>query len=275
MRILITGNALDNLTGQPMSCYELARVLSKDHEVHFVVLPNRLNNNVLQRNLEALGVRCGYEADEEYDLILANEWKPDVKGYTINIVRSEYDEETPIGGCDFYVCIRPSIQRHIVEEHDILIADTKVIYNGVDRERFKPRKKSKRNFFKIVAPCTLDTRRKKMLNYIISTLNEKRQLFIFGEPHGIKLDESPYVHYHPAKFNIEEDIADADLVVGILLGRVNLEANSCGVPSIYYDPVTLNETLFFLEEEEFDKRHNIENVVKEILELYENLSRSR
>lgn len=270
MKILITGNALDNFTGQPMSCYELARVLSKSHEVHFVVLPRRLNKNVLQRNLEALGVRCSYEADSEYDLILANEWKPNVKGYTINIVRSEYAEETPIDNCDFYVCIRPSIQKHIVEEHGIPVEKTKVIYNGVDRERFKPREKTKRDYFKIVAPCTLDIRRKKFLNYIISTLNKKRRLFLFSEPHGITLDDSPYVYYHPSKFNIEEEIADADLVVGILLGRVNLEANSCGVPSVYYDPETLEETEFFLDEKTFDERHNINNVVKKILEIYDN-----
>jgi hypothetical protein len=73
------------------------------------------------------------------------------------------------------------------------------------------------------------------------------------------------VKVFPDTFNIEKPIAEADYVAGILLGRVNLEANSCGVPSKIYDPVTLKNTIFLLDEKEFDNKHNIKNVAKKIL----------
>ena len=159
MNILIVGNAMDNFSGQPLSTYENAKELSKEHNVSVLVLPNRWSNNELKRGLEDCGVKCIYKAEPKYDLILASEWMPkDVEGYKINIVRSEYDCETPIPNCDFYVCIRPSIQDHIVNEHNIPKDLTTVIYNGVDRDRFKPIKNKTldRGYMKVVAPCTID-----------------------------------------------------------------------------------------------------------------------
>lgn len=266
MKLLLVGNAMDNLSGQPMSTYEMAREFSKEHDVTVCVLPNRWSNNIIKQNLESFGVKCVYDVEPEYDLIIASEWCPNVKGKKINIVRSEYDEETPIEA-DFWVCIRPSIQEHIIKEHGIPEGKTKVIYNGVDRERFKSIKKTPRDHFKIVAPCTIDSLRKKWLNHLISTLNPERHLYIYGVDYGITLDRSPFLHMKTARFDIETAIADADLVSGILLGRVNLEANSCGVLSEYYHPVTLERTEFLLPEEEFDKRHNIKNTVKYLLEI--------
>lgn len=266
MKILITGNGMDEYSGQPMSCYENARELAKEHEVSVICLPGRWG--LFKEKLEPLGVKCIYNPEPEYDLIIASEWKPACKGFVINTVRSEYDCETPIPNCDFYVGIRPSIVEHIVREHNIPREKTAVIYNGVDRERFKPIEKSPRDHFKIVAPCTIDNLRKKFLNYIIGTLNKDRQLYIYGQQF-VELDKSPFLHINPPRFDMENVIADADLVVGILLGRVNLEANSCKVKSLIYDPETLKSQEFFLSEEEFDKRHNIKNTVKYLLEIYE------
>lgn len=267
MRILITGNGMDEMSGQPVSCYENAKELAKNHDVSVICLPKRWG--FFREKLEALGVKCIYEPESEYDLIIASEWKPDVNGFVINTVRSEYDCETPIPNCDFYVGIRPSITEHIIKEHGIPPDKTATIYNGVDRERFKRIEKSHRDHVKIVAPCTMDEIRKKFLEMLVAQSNEKRQVYIYGH-NFIGFGGSQYVHIHEPRFDMENIIADADLVVGILLGRVNLEANSCGVKSLVYDPETLVYEEFLLSEDEFDKRHNIKNTIKYLLDIYEN-----
>lgn len=267
MRILLVGNAMDNFSGQPMSTYEMAKEFSKEHDVSVCVLPGRWSDNILKRNLEKLGVKCIYNPMPEYDLIIASEWMPNVSGFKINIVRSEYVWETPIVGCDFYTCIRPSIQDHIVEEHDIPKEKTMVLYNGVDRTRFKPQIKVPRDYELLIAPCTIDNLREKFLNHIIGTLNEKRVLHIYGEEKGADLIKSPYCRIFKPRFDMENVISQADVVVGILLGRVNLEANACGIKSVIYNPETLESEEFFLDDKTFDERHNIVNTCKNLLKI--------
>jgi len=269
MKILLTGRTMTYLSGQPLYVYELARELARNHEVS--VLSLWVHNELFQ-NLVRDGVKCITEPEKEYDLIIASESKPDVKGFAINVVHSEYECETPIPNCDLYVCIRPSIQKHIIQEHKIPKEKTVVIYNGVDRKRFsenfdKTLKKS-RKFKLTVVPCTLDSLREKFLNHLISTATKDNMFMFVGENLGIRLAKSPYVIYAKSTFNIEKYIQQADEVAGILLGRVNLEARSCGIPSVIYDPKTLKKTEYFPEEELFDKRHNIINVAKQILKAY-------
>jgi len=174
---------------------------------------------------------------------------------------------------DFYVCIRPSIREHIINEHEIPEEKSTVVFNGVDRERFKKREKKPRDYKRIVCPCTIDGLRRRFLNRVISEVDDakgKARMDIYGyDFNKIQLLKSPYVTRYNPKFNIEEEIGDADLVVGILLGRVNLEANSCGVPSLIYDPRTLKYETFFLTEETFDSLHNIKNTIKYLLNIYE------
>lgn len=268
MRILITGNTMDNFSGQPMSTYESARVLSRNHDVTVICGLGGWVDNELKRNLEKLGVKCQYDYDKEYDLIIASEWCPNVKGFKINTVRGITDWETPIPNCDVYSCIRPDVQEHIIKEHGIPEEKTVVIYNGVDRERFKPMIRTPRDHTKIVAPCNVDSLRFNWLNHLLTILNKDRQLYIYTKKTRYKLPYNPWVHYEEPTFYMEKVIADADVVVGIYLGRVNLEAASCRVPSIIYDPETFVAEGYLPPEEEFDELHNIENVVKRLLNLY-------
>lgn len=268
MRILLTSNTMTYLSGQALYVYELARALPFEHDI---TVASHWGNNDLLHGLNAAGVRCFTQEqleDSTYDLVIVSGWKPEIKAAVfINVVHSEYDDETPLPDCDMYVCIRPSIQEHIIAEHGIPREKTVVIYNGIDRIRFSPKKKLPRDFTKVVVPCTLGVLREKFLNAIIDEATVQRQIFIFGDNYGAKLHSSPYVHIAPSKFHIEKDIADADEIAGILLGRVNLEANSCGVASWIYDPVTLEKKFFLMTEEEFDARHNIVHVAKQILSL--------
>jgi len=274
LNILISVNTMDNLSGSCVSTFTNAIEFKKQgHTVSVVCLNGHWVDNALKQNLEKADIKCLYDhqLEDKYDVIYCSEWCPDVDGVKIQTVRSEFDCESPIANMDFYVCIRPQIQEHIVKEHDIPAEKTTVIFNGVDRDKFKKIEKTKRDYLRIVAPCTIDNLRRRFLNSIITEINAakgKMRMDIYSYDFGIELIKSPYVQVLEPKFDIEKEIADCDMVVGILLGRINLEANSCGVPSLIYDPRTLKKEKFFLTEKTFSALHDIKNVCKYLLEVY-------
>ncbi len=270
------------LSGQPLYCYELAMELKRQgHEIE--VRSNwtafgGTDGHKLFENIAKAGIRpTGWDSTwltKDFDLWIASEEEsmriagdiPDVP--MIQIVHSEYDVETPIKDRPFaYVCIRPSIQDHIVKEHGIPEEKCHVIYNGIDRKRFKKGKKHKGDYNLTVVPCTFDPLREKFIRHCERLASKMNHFHFYGNPHGVEIKETEFVKVFPDTFNIEKPIAEADYVAGILLGRVNLEANSCGVPSKIYDPVTLKNTIFQMEEKEFDNKHNIKNVAKKILAI--------
>jgi hypothetical protein len=286
MQILITGNSMSYLSGQPLYCYELARELKRiGHDVEVRSDWNGFkgtDGHKLRENLEKDGIRCAFWGDDcaKFALWLAsedismrvNEKIPEVP--MINIVHSEYGCESPIQERPFaWVGIRPSIVDHIVDEHKIPREKCFVVYNGVDRKRFSKGKRHEGEYNLTVVPCTFDTLREKFIKHCESLANENNHYHFYGSNHGVTIKETEFVKLFPDTFEIEKPIKEADYVAGILLGRVNLEANSCGVPSMIYDPVTLEEQRFLLPEDEFNKRHNIENVAQQLLKIYDDFIR--
>lgn len=284
MKVLLTGLSMAYLSGQPLYVYELARELKKrGHDVQVMSdWTNPMKNSegwMLKKNLTDQGILTlnwhEYPTGKNYDLIIASEPQsiaavrdlPDVP--VVNVVHSEYECETPLPNTSqtkWYVCIRPSIAAHIVTEHDIPIEKVKVIYNGVDRARFDPALKRPHEHYTVVIPCTLDTLREKFLNDEIHRAVPERRVHIVGMDCFAKLDESPFVTYSPDTFHVEQAMANADEVSGILLGRVNIEAWSMGLPSTIYDPETL-EHHTYPPPKDFDKRYNIKNVANQIINL--------
>jgi len=266
-KILISCETMEYLSGSPLYNYTLAKELAKDNEVHFQSV---WTDNFLKTDLERLGVKCIFSTQEEYDLALMSQRrynKPNAKK-VINIVHSEYDCETPIEGCDHYVAIRPSIKEHLVKEHGIKDEDITVIYNGVDLERFKPVEKTERDYIKVVIPATIDKLRQKMFDYYVSRASEKFRVFIYGRQFDGFIPEKEYVYVSDEVDDIENYIADADLVAGILLGRINLEARACNVPSVIHNPDNPEEMeKYFPDRKEFEERHDIKNVAKQLCQV--------
>ncbi len=264
-KILISCETMAYLSGSPLYNYTLAKELAKTHEVHFQSV---WTDNFLKRDLEALGVKCVFSTQEEYDLALMSQRrfaKPNAKKI-VNIVHSEYDCETPIEGCDHYVAIRPSIKEHLIKEHDIKDEDITVIYNGIDLERFKPKEKSERDYIKVVIPATIDPLRQKMFDYYTSRANKDFRVFIFGKQFGGVIPENEFVYVHEEVDDIENYIADADLVAGILLGRINLEARACDVPSVIHNPDNPDEMeRYFPDRKEFEDKHDIKKVAQRLV----------
>ena len=269
MRILLTTRKMGYLSGSCLYVYELARELSKTNDVtvlsDWTVIGS--DGEKLKKGLK--GVKKISYMRGEYDVVIASQFCPEVKCPVINVVHSEYDVETPISNCNAYIAIRPSIRDHIIAEHNIDSDKIFVVYNGVDLERFKPMDKPKRDFKLTVVPCTIDKLREKFINHLCSLSNEKNVYMFFGDYYNAKVNKTPYTLFYPAKFDIEKVIAQADEVAGILLGRVNLESMACGVPSLIYNPDTLESYKF--ECEDFKERHDIKMVSKELLDIIKSI----
>jgi hypothetical protein len=286
MKILLSTLSMSYLSGAPLYVFEIARELRRlGHDVQIVSDwrggLTGVEGHKLKEELELATIKCVQFGDryEMPDFIIASERDsekvldefPNVPA--IVVIHSEYECETPISDRTQilkYICIRQSILRHIIDEHQIPEEKCVVVYNGIDRERFKKKKKEDRDYYKIVVPCTLDTLREAFLNSLIDSASEQRRVFLYGMDCGAKLHKSEWVKIYPDKFHIEDEIADADEIAGILLGRVNLEAWSCGVKSSIYDPVTLEHKVYDAPLD-FDRNHNIKNVAKQLLSFYESL----
>ena len=80
------------------------------------------------------------------------------------------------------------------------------------------------------------------------------------------IPEKEYVYVSDEVEDIENYIADADLVAGILLGRINLEARACDVPSVIHNPDNPDEMeRYFPNRQEFEDRHDIKKVAQRLV----------
>lgn len=268
MKILIVCETMRYLSGSPLYNYTLAKELVKSNEVYF---QSDWADTFLKRDLEASSVKCISVSTEEYDLVLISQRRfvgQNAKK-TINIVHSEYDCETPLGGVDHYVAIRPSIKEHLIKEHSIPEEKITVIYNGVDLDRFKPLEKTKRDYIKVVIPATIDNMRQKFFDYYTSKASKDFRIFLYGMNFGGKIPKNEFICESNEVNDIEKHIADADIVAGILLGRVNLEARACNVLSYIHNPNNPEEyEVFYPHRWDFEERHDIKKVAERLLSLY-------
>lgn len=279
MNILITCNTMCYMSGSPLYNYTLAMELAKQHNVYIYSSFNKWvieddSKDIMRKNLESVGIKCidmSHKLDNiRFDLVICSQQtlpKNILYKKLINIIHSEYDNEVPINNANIYVGIRPSIVEHLKNKYNI---DAVLVYNGVDRNRFNRNIKATHlgHYTEVVIPCTLDKLRERFLNYWIDKANNELLVMIYGLQCGAKLHTNPFAIILPPTFYIEQAMSEADYIAGILLGRVNLEANSIGIPSYIHNPEQPEEyTQFLLSEEEFDQKHNIINVANQLINL--------
>jgi glycosyltransferase involved in cell wall biosynthesis len=263
MKIILVCSTMEYLSGSPLYHYTLAKELVKEHQVSFL---SKWSPNHLMFELEELGVEILNEPKGHYDLAIVSQRDMPLPSAnkTIHIVHSEYDCETPRDNMEHYVAIRPSIKEHLIKEHNIPEEKIKVIYNGIDLELFSPREQSKRDYFKVVIPATRDSLRQKMFDYYVNKANKDYRVFIYGRQFSAKI-QGDYVYQFDEVSNIEEHIGDADLVAGILLGRVNLEARAMDVMSVIHNPDDPEDYYeYYPDRKEFEDKHDIKNVAKQL-----------
>ncbi len=280
LNILIIVSEMVSLSGSPMYHYTLAKELSnRGYEVDIF---SQFTTNITRSNLLTSNVNIidGIDKEKYYDIVFISQPKySDLVGMInsfriINICHSEYKEETPIINNKIakYIAIRPSIKDHLILEHKIKEDKIEVIYNGIDFNRFNKskRKKHEGNYTKVVLPCSIHDFRIPFIRYYTDKANENFRVFIYGQnfmPEFAKT-VNKWVIITDAQFDIENYITDADIVAGVLYGRVNLEASAMGVKSFIHNPENPSEYYEFeVKEQEFEKRHNIINVADSVINL--------
>ena len=277
MRILVACQTMTSISGSPMYNFTLALELHR--RGHSVAVYSMFEDNELQSELVKRKIMTCYSVPSgRFDLALISQ--PDNASLVeeiaadkiINIVHSEYDCESPIISkkIDHYIAIRKSIKDHLISEHNIPEDNISIIYNGIDSNRFSKnkRKANDEDYIKVVIPCTLDQLRKNFIEYYTKKASDKFRVFLYGTDYGMDFYKNEFVSVNPAVFNIEEKIKDADLVAGILLGRVNLEARAMGIVSTIHNPERPEDfSYFFPVWEDFEKEHDIKNVVDKLLSL--------
>lgn len=263
------------LSGSPLYHYTLAKeIVKQGHSVDFY---SEWSWNVMRGDLEEVGVNI---LDEypigKYDRIIISQKdhqdilrKVSAKKIT-NIIHSEYDAETPITEfqIDEYIAIRPSIKEHLIKSHGISEKKIRVVYNGIDFERFSEKKRldPPEEYTKVVLPCTMDMLRKPFIEYYTHRASERFRVFIFGKDFGNDIFRNEWTFVNGEVNDIENHIADADFIAGILLGRVNLEARAMEIPSFIHNPSDPEEKyVFFPDDETFRENHDITNVTQKIL----------
>ena len=280
MKILIICNEMISLTGSPMYNYTLAMELAKqghDVTIFSVFSNNEIRMNIINSDFKIYIKTQIHENEEnEYDLTLVSQNKFAAEltkihsRKIINIIHSEYDAETPIISplIDHYIAVRPSIKEHLIKEHGIPENKISVVYNGVDFERFNPQKRKKHdgNYTKVVLPCTIDDLRLPFLEMYCKQASKDFRVYIYGHQYR-ELPKNKWVFINDARFDIENYIADADLVAGILLGRVNLEAYAMKIPSYIHDPENPEKYCVFEPGDVFWSRHDISEVAFHILDI--------
>ena len=137
-----------------------------------------------------------------------------------------------------YICIRPEIQKYIIDEFNVDVDKTSVIYNPFDTNRFKPYKKPKNEKEIVLFVGTVDyLRQNAILDLVKDTENKNQELWLVGRKRTNILDNlnATHVKYFEPTWSVEKYIKQCDITAGILLGRTTIEGWLCGKPGIIYD----------------------------------------
>lgn len=204
MKILITNLWLDGFAGTESWCYAMANELIK--RGHTVDVYTPMTGKIF-KEFQKLGIKLAFAG--KYDLILDNHNKTNLnkfKGVVIHTCHGIIKEERPMKGA-----INVAVSKKSAEKWNCPI----IIPNGIDTNRFNIKTMPNKNLTKILSLCKSDT-----ANLMLKTICKDLELEL-------------KCMYGKEKFNIEDEINQADMVVGV--GRSLLDAMACGRPVLSYD----------------------------------------
>jgi glycosyltransferase involved in cell wall biosynthesis len=215
--MLVANGHLANTGGSENFTYAIIEELLRlNYDVeYFTFLKGRNKNGVSQR-IESLG--APFMRHKDYDLILAG-GNNTVRylaqfGFVIDTMHGVLPGvEEPSVLADLYVSVSPYIRDYYLKRG----FQSKVIMNGINCRRFKPRKELNRQLTNVLSLCQSDES-----NKFIARCCKKIGVGFR------KLDKQV-----ENKWDVEYDINDADLVVGI--GRSLYDGMACGRTVISYD----------------------------------------
>ena len=171
-----------------------------------------------------------------------------------------------------YICIRPEIQKHIVNNFYIDELNTDVVYNPIDTNRFNDKNTKKYPYVLFVG--TIDYLREKTIRDLIEhSKSIGKELWLVGENKSNYLEEllqNSHVKHFQATNKVEEYVKNCSETAGILLGRTTIEGWLCGKSGWIYDVDSsgnINSKTLHEPPNDVDK-FDYMNVAKKIKEEY-------
>ena len=135
-----------------------------------------------------------------------------------------------------YICIRPEIQKHVVDNFNIDETNTDVIYNPIDTNRFN--NVNTKTYPYVLFVGTIDYLREKTIRDLAEySKSIGKELWLVGENKSNYLPEllnSSHVKHFQATNKVEEYVKNCTETAGILLGRTTIEGWLCGKPGWIY-----------------------------------------
>lgn len=246
MHILYACQDFDHLSGSPLYVYECAREMRKlGHQV--TIVSN--HGGGIARRARSLGIRlAGWDElpIAGVDVLHVQQPEPSRRAIAahpgfpaVATIHSElvYEEPYQHPAIRTYVCIRPSIQAHVVAR-GIPVDRTRVVYNPVDAGRFHPVPMPLGRRRKVLFVGTIDTlRRAAILDLRARSAAEGFDLRIVGlQREGYLRSVAPgNTTVGAPRWDVEREIAQCHETAGILLGRTTIEGWMCGRPGWIYD----------------------------------------
>jgi glycosyltransferase involved in cell wall biosynthesis len=288
MNILIGCLSFKELTGSELYVFELAKGLKKlGHDVS-IISPMIGNPLIDMANELYIPVHnINYPPNENFDLIHCQH-----KSVTMNLIsmypnikkictiHSEVTaEEHPVihESIHRYVAIRPSIKDMLINTFNINEKNIATIYNPIDSDRFNLT--DTKNLGYVLFVGSLEHLRAKPLFDISEyCLENNKELWIVGKNHSNYLPlllTQKHVKYFPETNEIEKFVKECHETAGILLGRTTIEGWLCGKSGWIYDVDSfgniLNKNLHEIPSDV--NKFKSDNVIKEIIEEYKNMSK--
>jgi len=248
MRILLACLNVNGLGGSELYHYELARELYvAGNEIELFTLRNIDRSDQVRIRLNELGISqtdlLTIDTGKKYDIIVASQ--PEVNQYIINtfedtpivsIIHSEIRSEDPVihPRISHYVGIRQSIVDMLVNEYSICKEKVSLIYNPVDKSRFKPvQKEISKKTKGVFVGEVLDPIRFQAVSHLVqSCIGNDWELMIMSD--SIYNFNHPNITYINKRWDTEEVVKYVDFTGGILLGRTTLEGLCCNIPGYIY-----------------------------------------
>ena len=135
-----------------------------------------------------------------------------------------------------YICIRPEIQKHVVDNFNIDETNTDVIYNPIDTNRFN--NVNTKTYPYVLFVGTIDYLREKTIRDLVEySKSIGKELWLVGENKSNYLSEllnNSHVKHFQATNKVEEYVKNCTETAGILLGRTTIEGWLCGKPGWIY-----------------------------------------
>jgi glycosyltransferase involved in cell wall biosynthesis len=128
-----------------------------------------------------------------------------------------------------YICIRPEIQKHVVDNFNIDETNTDVIYNPIDTNRFN--NVNTKTYPYVLFVGTIDYLREKTIRDLVEySKSIGKELWLVGENKSNYLPEllnNLHVKHFQATNKVEEYVKNCSETAGILLGRTTIEGWLC------------------------------------------------